>query len=482
MTALDPTDAETEQAFHLERRGIDHVPDQVRWGRPRDLGAMWAGSSVQFEYFVYGAVLMSFGFTFAQAVALILLGNLSFLLLGICSAQGPQAGTTVFGINRAPFGPNGSRLIALFNWATQVGFETEGLVLIVYAAIALAAKGGLHSGTGLKVVFILAAAAIQMILPLLGHATVMKVLRALIIPFVILYVILAALTLGKAHLGAVHHGADWQTFMAGLAFVIALSGLGWVENGNDFSRYLPADADRGSIVAWVAAGAAIPEILMMLLGAAVATYASAVGTDANPIQAFPHVFAAWFLVPFLIVVVLQLFAINSLDLYSSGVTLQAIGLRLRRWQAVLVDTVIAGGLTAYAIFSSSFTTLLTDFVDCVIVWIAPWTAIFLVDWILRRYRYVPGELQKEKGGLYWRNGGIHWPAIIAQVVGMFASLMGLSQTFFHGLVASHTGNADFSVFLGLGVGGVLYAVLAGRSVRREAAEQVGLLEAAPDGP
>ena len=51
---------------------------------------MWAGASVNFEYLVYGAVLMTFGFTFAQAVFLILVGNISYLLLGVCSLQGPD--------------------------------------------------------------------------------------------------------------------------------------------------------------------------------------------------------------------------------------------------------------------------------------------------------------------------------------------------------------------------------------------------------
>jgi len=37
----------------------------------------------------------------------------------------------------------------------------------------------------------------------------------------------------------------------------------------------------------------------------------------------------------------------------------------------------------WAIFSGSFTEYLSDFVDVVIVWIAPWCAIFLVDWALR---------------------------------------------------------------------------------------------------
>ncbi|MHB8220645.1 MAG: purine-cytosine permease family protein [Acidimicrobiales bacterium] len=471
----------SDEAFRIEQRGIDYIPEGERWATPRSLFGLWAGAITNFEIFIYGAILMAFfGVTFYQAVVIIVVGNLSYLLLGLTSLQGPDAGTTTFTVNRAAFGPNGGRVVALFNWLTQVGFETEGLALVVLAGIALAAKAGFSAGTPMKIVLIVVAAGIQLLLPLFGHGTILKTLKWLAIPFVALFVILAVLTAGKAHLHGVHPGAGWAQWMAGLAFVIILSGLGWTENGNDYSRYLPRNASKPSIVGWVFAGTFIPSVLLMILGAAVGTYVPTLATK-NPMPALPHAFAAWFLVPFLIVAVVQLFAINSLDLYSSGVTLQAIGLRLRRWQAVLIDTVIAGGLTAYAIFSSSFTTLLTDFVDCVIVWIAPWTAIFLVDWILRRYRYVPSELQREKGGLYWRNGGIHWPAIIAQVVGMFASLMGLSQTFFHGLVASHTGNADFSVFLGLGVGGLVYAVLAGRSVRREADDQVRLLEAASDG-
>ena len=105
---------------------------------------MWAGASVQVEYFIYGAILMTFGFTFAQALSLIIIGNLSFFLLGLCSLQGPEAGTTVFAINRAAFGPNGSRLISFFNWVTQIGFEVEGLILIVGAGLVLMVKGGLR--------------------------------------------------------------------------------------------------------------------------------------------------------------------------------------------------------------------------------------------------------------------------------------------------------------------------------------------------
>ena len=60
-----------------------------------------------------------------------------------------------------------------------------------------------------------------------------------------------------------------------------------------------------------------------------------------------------------------------------------------------------------------------------IIWIAPWVAIFLVDWVLRRYRYVPAELQRTGPGLvYWANGGINWPAIVAQLFGMVCRHVG----------------------------------------------------------
>lgn len=478
MTIAPPV-GDDVKAFRIERRGIGLVPDDARWTRPRDLFGMWAASSLQFEYLVYGAVLMTFGFSFAQAAVVIVVGNLSYVLLGVCSLQGPGAGTTVFTISRAPYGTRGARLLAACNWLTQVGFETEGLALATLAAIALAAKAGWHPGTTAKVAIIVVAAAVQAILPVFGHASIVKALRAMIVPFGILYVVLAALTVHKAHFDASTRGfggqsVGWQTFSVGLAFVVTLSGLGWVECGNDYSRYLPPDARPSAIVGWVVAGGAVPQTLVMLLGAAVATYVPSAAGD--PVHGFPHAFAGWFLTPFLLVGIVQIFAISALDLYSSGVTLQAMGLPVRRWQAVLADTCLAAGLTAYAIFSSSFNKLLTDFVDLMITWIAPWMAVFVVDWILRRFRYVPGELQRsDRGSLYWRSGGIHWPAIAAQVMGSAAAVACIDTPFYVSPLSHATGGADLSIPAGVVVAAVAYLVLARRGVRRQAAAQDAML-------
>ncbi len=477
--------------LQVEQHGIDFIPESERWATPRDIFGMWAGASVQIEYFIYGAILMTFGLTFAQVLFVIVLGNLSYFLLGLCSLQGPQAGTTVFAINRAPFGPNGSRPISFFNWITQIGFEVEGLILIVGAGLVLMIKAGYLPGDPAKVILVIAAVLIQGILPFLGHAAIVKTLRLLVLPFVVLFAVLLGFAVPHAHLHVIKTSGDWQAFTEALAFTIALSGLGWTENGNDYTRYCPTNTSKRGIVGWVFLGTAVPEILIMTLGAVVGTFVLNIGTGAGGFLPFAHQSAipSWFVVVFLIFAMVQIFGVNSLDMYSSGVTLQAVGAPVRRYQAVLIDCAIALGVTMWAIFSGSFTEYLSDFVDLVIIWIAPWCAIFLVDWALRRMMYVPSELQKTgRESLYWRQGGIFWPAWVAQLVGMYAAISALyvNPTYYfrvprwlneitdHTQDASHYGG-DFSIFMGLGVAGLVYLVLAYAKVRKEAGAQEELL-------
>jgi nucleobase:cation symporter-1, NCS1 family len=454
----------------IEHRGIEYIPPAERWGTPRTLFWMWAGAVWNVEFLVYGVLaIVVFGLSFPQAVAVIVVGNGCYLLTGLASLQGPQAGTTAFAVSRAPFGPNGNRVPSLFNWVTQVGFEIEGIALIVFAAIALAGEAGMRSvPTWLKVGFLVAAVAIQAVLPLLGHAAVVKVLRALAVPFIALFAIMAAFVAHRYAAGP--PSAPWGPVTVFLALVISAGGLGWTENANDYSRYLPATASNRSVVLAVALGAAIPSAVLEVLGAALGAELprSVVANPSGLTVGFP----GWFVVPYLVFAIAQLFAINTLDLYSSGVTLQSIFPRLRRIGCVLIDTVICLAVAAYAVFSHRFFTLLYDFLLFIIVWLGPWCAIYLVDSWLRGNRYDPGALLNMAGGGYYRGGGYHWPALVALFAGMGAAALWLNAySPYVGPLASRVGGpagSDLSVFLGLAVGGVLYWLLAGRRVRAEA--------------
>jgi purine-cytosine permease-like protein len=354
---------------------------------------------------------------------------------------------------------------SFFNWVTQVGFEIEGIALIVLAAVALMAKAGFGAGIPAKVIFLILAVLIQAVLPLLGHAAVLRVLKWLSIPFVVLFVLMAILTTSKVNLHIPAHGAGWGMLFVFLALVISAGGLGWTENGNDYSRYLPPDANPQSIVLAVALGGAIPSALLEILGAAVATGVPAATSITGLTASLP----SWFVWPFLIFAIFQLFAINTIDLYSSGVTLQSLIPRLHRLHCVAIDTVVCGAFAAYAVFSSRFFSLLADFLLFIIVWLGPWCAIYLVDCWLRRNRYDNEALLDERGGRYYRNGGVFWPAIIAQVIGMVAAALWLNAySPYVSPLSNHVGGSDFSVFMGLFFGGITYWLLARRTVRAEA--------------
>ena len=463
-------------AFKLEQRGIDLVPDAERKMRPSGLFWLWTGAVFNVEFLFYGTLIMTFGLSVPQAVAAILIGNLFYSLLGFASLQGPKVGTTAFMISRAPFGQNGNRLVALFNWVTQVGFEIEGVYFVVATVILLFSLHGVTLNGLTKIAVIIVAAMAQMIVPLLGHATISGVLRYLAYVFIAFFAVLAGFTFNRLHLSTFRVApASFAVWTTALVLLISVGGLGWTENGNDYSRYLPRDT-RAAPTFWAAAlGGAIPSIMLELLG----VFAFTITTRKVGIAQIgvPQSFPSWFVTPFLIFAVFQLLAINTIDMYSSGVTLQALGVPVRRWGAVVIDTVVSAAVTGIILFHGNFYADFSGFLLYIVVWLAPWFAIFMTDYLLRGRKYDALSLLSPRNGLYWRNGGVHWPAVIAQLAGMAAALMWINAAFafpsYVGPISNHfpgLPRGDFSWALGMIVGAGVYWALAWHGVRREAAQ------------
>ena len=57
---------------------------------------------------------------------------------------------------------------SFFNWITQVGYETEGIALVVLAGLTLATKAHVASSTGLKIGLLIGAVLIQAFSPSSG--------------------------------------------------------------------------------------------------------------------------------------------------------------------------------------------------------------------------------------------------------------------------------------------------------------------------
>ena len=487
-TAAEPLEAsEGYEAFQLEQRGIDLIPESDRKMRPMGLFWLWSGAVWNVEFLFYGVLICTFGLSFPQAILAILIGNLAYMFLGFASLPGPLAGTTAFMVSRAPFGRNGNRLPSVFNWITQVGFEILGLVLVVFVVDAILNKAGVASvSNAVQVLIIILAVVVQFVMPFLGHATIKTVLRYLSYVFIVVFIVMAILVLPHVHWASLQTGTTWWLWTTAVVLIVSTGGLGWTENAADYSRYLPKDTSKAKVFWSASLGAAIPSVLLELLGvcAYMVTTHVASGHELVGIPSAFTAYADWFFWPFMIIAILQLFAINTIDMYSSGVTLQAIGIPMTRWGCILIDTVVSGVVTGLVVFKGNLYTDLSGFLDYILVWLGAWFAILIVDYFLRRGKYDGASLAQKIGGLYWRSGGINWKAIIALVVGMFAALMWTDALYYtpsyQGPISNATGGGDLSWLFGMVVAGVIYWVLSFRSVPKEVseAEAVGAAGAA----
>ena len=341
-------------AFKIEQRGIDLIPDAERKMRPSGLFWLWSGAVFNVEFFFYGTLIMTFGLSVPQAVAAILIGNLFYALLGLASLQGPKTGTTTFMVSRAPFGQNGNRMVALFNWVTQVGFEIEGIYFVVATVILLFSLHGTNLNGPAKIVVIIIAALLQMILPLLGprHDQQDPALAGLRVHRVL------------RRAGRVHLQPAAPVHVPRQAGVVR--GVDDRAGADHLGRRPGLDRERQRLLSLPAAQH--PDVADVLVRDAgrrdpvdhpgtpgrVRLYRSRTKTVGIAQLGVPQSFPSWFVTPFLIFAIFQLLAINTIDMYSSGVTLQALGVPVRRWGAVIIDTVVCAVVTGIILFHGNF--------------------------------------------------------------------------------------------------------------------------------
>jgi purine-cytosine permease-like protein len=86
-------------------------------------------------------------------------------------------------------------------------------------------------------------------------------------------------------------------------------------------------------------------------------------------------------------------------MYSSGVTLQALGLPIRRWGAVILDTVVCAVVTGIILFHGNFYKDFSGFLLYIVVWLSAWFGILMTDYLLRGGTYDSLSLRSARGGL-----------------------------------------------------------------------------------
>ena len=468
----------------VETQGIDLVSPHERYGRPRDLFFLWAGTTTNIFTVSYGAMLvLLYGLSFTQALAVIVIGNvIAYPLLALTSIQGPLTGTTTMTISRASLGTRGARINGVLSWLMLIGFEAGGLILVYYACEALLARAGIALEGGAQITVVVLLAGIQLLLPLLGHRILMAAQKYATMIFTVAFIVLAALIIPQAAPGASAGTDSLFTMISATSLVIVSGGLSWAPSGANFSRYLPANSSPLAVGTWAALGGFIPYVLLQTLGAAMATVAVPDEVELSNPLAVPAILSPAFAVPFLILVMVGLLLQNGTNLYSSGLNLQTAGIHVPRMVIVCIDSLICVAICIFAIQQEAFYSLLNAFAASLSIWLAPWVTVYLLDWVARHGTYHLSGLAIESHGPYWGSGGVRWSGMAALLGGMLCSALFTNSGYLVGpltrlLVDVPAAAPDLSIPAGVIASALIYLAL--RPVReRERAARRAFITAA----
>ncbi|MFJ6668465.1 purine-cytosine permease family protein [Streptomyces sp. NPDC091383] len=449
----------------VESHGIDHIPDSERRGRPKELFSVWAAANVNYLSLVVGGALVLTGLSLWQALAVVVVGNLFWLLTGLLAVPGPAAGAPSEVITRTLYGVRGNRVNnAVTGWLISVCYFALNLAAAATAAFSLVGDTGLPVNTAVKALVVVLIAALTLAISVWGHAAIVRLYLPITLVLAAVFAVLAVVVLRHTDFGYVPARpltgtALWATVLAGTA-LIASGPLSYTTSA-DFSRYLPRATPARAVAGWTAFGGFLPSVLVCGLGACAAT-----AVDMNdPESSLQPLLPAWFRPLFLLALVLGTIALNALTAYSAGLALQAVGLRIRRQVSVLVDGTVSVSLTLYALLVSNFLDTVGDVLQLTVVLLGPSTAVYAVDIVLRRNRYDgPALADETPAGPFWFTAGVNWRGALALCLGVAASALGV-DTVYTGPLAAALGGVDVALPAGLVVSAVAYALLAGPDAR-----------------
>lgn len=415
--------APTGGAGVIETTGIEIIAESERTAKPRDLVWPWFAANVSVFGMSYGSYLLGFSISFLQATVVAVIGIIvSFALCGLVAIAGKRGSAPTMVLSRAAFGVHGQKVPGIVSWLTSIGWETSLAISAVLATATVFDVLGLASGQAVTVIAAILIAALIVTASVLGYHTIMKLQSILTWATGAMTILFMILTIPHIDLAAVLSAPSGspQAMIGALVMVMTGFGLGWINIAADWSRYQKRTASDGSIVLWNTVGGAAAPVVLVIFGLLLAGsdkgLAGAIKGD--PIGALVTILPLWALIPFWIVAVLTLVSGAVLGIYSSGLTLISLGIRIPRPAAAAVDgLILTAGTIWVAFFATSFIGPFQSFLITLGVPIAAWAGILIADILTRRADYDEQALFDPRG----RYGAVDWTSVITMVV---ASILG----------------------------------------------------------
>ncbi|MBI3859148.1 MAG: cytosine permease [Thaumarchaeota archaeon] len=439
-----------DRPAEVEKLGIEHVPEDQRHGSPGRVFTLWFGANLTIADYVIGVLTtVYFGFTLAQAIPVLLLGNLlGGIFLGLAAAMGPSLGFPQMFSSRATFGRRGNYVPGALNWVSTVGWFTVNTILAVIA-LQLVLPG---------VNFVVAAAAyvvIQVVISVYGHDFIHLFEKVMSIVLGLLFLVIFATTLPRlgdafAHVPA---GSTGALTLGGFGLVLVVSFsylMSWSPYASDYSRYLPQSTSKGKVFFYALFGGAVSSFAVEVVGAVVGSLTAPQTLSMGPFGGL-YSFAGGLGPLAMGTLILGAFAADALNLYTNALSALVLDIKAARWK-----TVVAGGVVGFAFavgIGVQFESFFENFLLALTYWIMPWLAIVLVDFYVSKRASVETVTVAPS---------VAWGALAAYLVSILISVPFMapliSLPYPVGALAGVFGGADFSYFVSFVVAGFLFYV------------------------
>lgn len=402
----------------VEQRGIEPVPVQARTTRWGDIFSIVFNFLVNPGMILIGGLAVAGGLSFWGAVAAVTLGiAVAFVPYVVVATIGVDYGVPGQVSTRMTYGVIGSRWVAsLLRVAVttfQFAFQT------IAGALAIVAVLDAWLGISLPLVpTSLVFAALQVLIATMGYGP-LKHLSRIALPLKVI-VLGYALYLLMTHDAPNFHPGEVFSFngSSAIAWVgiavwansVAAAWLTMVTDAADFCRYSRTRADM-----WIGTMAAA--ILGALLSAVLGAYGAAatLGAVSNPFDVISGITTSSVVfVAILVVVVLDNWTINVLNLYTGGLAIVNMIPRLGRFWSTLIASAIGIAISAFPAIIDGFNTISGVAIGCLF---APITGVLVADYLVVKRRCIDVPQLFVRGGRYWYLRGTNPVAIVATAIG-----------------------------------------------------------------
>ncbi|MFJ4170016.1 purine-cytosine permease family protein [Paenarthrobacter sp. NPDC089714] len=447
----------------IESVGIEYIPDDQRTSRPRNLFSVFFGGNFAFSVIVFGWLPITFGLDFVGAATASFTGLvIGTVLIAPMALLGPRTGTNNTVSSAAHFGTRGrligSGLTLLFALAyAAIAVWTSGDALVAAAERLL---GVPVDGTTLAIGY--AVISIEIVLvALFGHGTVVA-MQKFVAPVVGVLLVAGVVAFAPTFSPSTVHtdyllGDFWPTWI--LSVVISIGGpLSYAPTLGDYSRRISRkDHSDRAVLAATCSGVFLGLFVTALFGAFTAAALPELGGSyvADLVRAAP----AWYLIPILVIALAGGLGQGVLNLYASGLDLEALFPRLRRIHTTLITSAVAVGLLYLGVFVFNAVDSITAMTLVLNSFAGPWVAINVLGFLFaRRGIYSPPDLQLFRSdgpsGRYWFTMGWNLRAVVSWAIGSVFGLLATDTSLYTGPLAHLGGGIDIS-FLGSTVIGSL---------------------------